>query len=82
MSVHLRILLQNVTFISLDNIFTTIEKCIHHDNIVHLDRKQHNKQMYEELRKEVNWEHNHPTGLILHAAVFDDSVNNISVADI
>jgi hypothetical protein len=40
------------------------------------------KQKYEELRKEVDWEHKHPTGAILHAAGFDDSGNNIRVADI
>ncbi|CAN5170924.1 hypothetical protein BH18THE2_BH18THE2_36170 [soil metagenome] len=39
------------------------------------------KQMYEELRKEVNWEHKHPTGVIFHAASFDSS-GNIRVADI
>jgi hypothetical protein len=26
------------------------------------------KQMYETLGKEVDWEHNHPAGVILHAA--------------
>ena len=40
------------------------------------------KQKYEELRKEVDWEHKHATGQILHAAGFDDSGNNIRVADI
>jgi hypothetical protein len=40
------------------------------------------KQMYESLRKEVDWEHNHPTGGILHAAAFDDSSNNIHIADV
>jgi hypothetical protein len=40
------------------------------------------KQMYESLRKEVDWEHKHPTGVILHAAAFDDSDNNIHVADV
>jgi hypothetical protein len=40
------------------------------------------KQMYEQLRKEVDWEHTHPTGVILHSAGFDDSGNNIRVADI
>jgi hypothetical protein len=38
--------------------------------------------MYEVLRKEVDWERKHPTGAILHAASFDDSDNNIRVADI
>jgi hypothetical protein len=40
------------------------------------------KQMYEALRKEVDWEHNHPAGLILHSAAFDNSGNNVRVADI
>jgi hypothetical protein len=39
------------------------------------------KQMYEELRKEVGWEHNPPADVILHAASFDNS-GNIRVADI
>jgi hypothetical protein len=37
--------------------------------------------MYEELRKEVDWEQNHPTGVVLHAAGLDES-GNIRVADI
>ena len=41
-----------------------------------------NKQTYEALRKEVDWEHNHPAGLILHSAAFDNSGNNVRVADI
>ncbi len=40
------------------------------------------KQLYEKLRKEVDWEHQHPSGLILHAAAFDDSGNNVHVTDI
>ncbi len=40
------------------------------------------KQMYETLRKEVNWERNHPAGVILHATGFDESGNNVRVADI
>jgi hypothetical protein len=40
------------------------------------------KQMYEALRKEVDWEHKHPAGVILHAAGFDESGNNVRVADI
>jgi hypothetical protein len=40
------------------------------------------KQMYDQLRKEVDWEHKHPTGVILHSAGFDDSGNNLRVADI
>jgi hypothetical protein len=39
------------------------------------------KQMYEALRKEVDWEHNRPAGVIFHAASFDNS-GNICVADI
>ena len=39
------------------------------------------KQMYDELRKEVDWEHNRPTGIIFHAAGFDNS-GNLRVADI
>lgn len=38
--------------------------------------------MYETLRKEVDWEHDHPVGAIFHAAGFDDSGNNVRVADI
>jgi hypothetical protein len=33
------------------------------------------KQMYESLRKEVDWEHKHPTGLILHVAGLSGSGN-------
>jgi hypothetical protein len=40
------------------------------------------KHMYEQLRKEVDWEHKHPSGVIFHAASFDNSGNNIRVADI
>ena len=39
------------------------------------------KQVYEELRKEVDWEHKHPNGAIFHAAGLDDS-GNIRVADV
>ena len=39
------------------------------------------KQMYEDLKKEVDWENNPPTGVILHAAALDNS-GNIQVADI
>jgi hypothetical protein len=38
--------------------------------------------MYETLRKEVDWEHNHPAGVMFHAAGFDNSGNNVRVADI
>jgi hypothetical protein len=40
------------------------------------------KDLYENARKEVNWEGNPPPGIIFHAASFDDSGNNIRVADI
>jgi hypothetical protein len=40
------------------------------------------KQMYEALRKEVDWEHNHSAGVIFHAAGFDESGKNVRVADI
>jgi hypothetical protein len=40
------------------------------------------RQMYETLRKEVDWENNHPAGLVLHSAAFDNSGNNVRVADI
>jgi hypothetical protein len=33
------------------------------------------KDMYENVRKEVNWEGNPPAGVIFHAASFDDSGN-------
>jgi hypothetical protein len=39
------------------------------------------KDIYENARKEVNWEANPPPGLIFHAASFDES-DNIRVADI
>jgi hypothetical protein len=39
------------------------------------------KQMYESLRKEVDWEHKQPPGGMFHSAGFDDS-GNIRVADI
>ena len=40
------------------------------------------KAMYEEVRKEVDWEHTHPAGAYCHAAGFDDSGNNMYVADV
>ena len=40
------------------------------------------KQMYDQLRKEVDWEHKHPKGVIFHSAGFDDSGNNMYVADV
>ncbi len=39
------------------------------------------KDMYESLRKEVNWEGNPPPGVIFHAASFDKA-GNFCVADI
>ena len=39
------------------------------------------KDIYENARKEVNWEGNPPPGIIFHAASFDDS-GAIRVADI
>ena len=40
------------------------------------------KKMYEDLRKEVKWESDHPTGAYFHAVGFDDSGNNMYVADV
>ena len=31
------------------------------------------KEMYEELKKEIDWEHNQPKGEIFHAIGFDNS---------
>jgi hypothetical protein len=39
------------------------------------------KDMYENVRKEVNWEGNTPAGVIFHAAYFDKS-GNFSVAEV
>jgi hypothetical protein len=39
------------------------------------------RDMYETLRKDVNWEGNPPPGIISHAASFDEA-GNICVADI
>ena len=39
------------------------------------------KEMYEQLRKEVDWEHNHPKGELFHAVGFDKS-GHIHVTDI
>jgi hypothetical protein len=39
------------------------------------------KQMYEDLKREVNWENNPPAGVILHAAGLDKS-GNIQVTDL
>lgn len=40
-----------------------------------------NKSQYESLRKEVNWEKQHPHGGIFHAAGFDE-FGDIHVADV
>lgn len=39
------------------------------------------KQLYEQLRKEVDWERKHPKGAVLHSAGFDNS-GSIRVADV
>lgn len=39
------------------------------------------KETYEELRKEIDWERQHPDGETLHVAAFDDS-GKFCVADI
>jgi hypothetical protein len=39
------------------------------------------KQMYDQIRKEIDWEHNHPTGEIFHSVGFDKS-GDIHVTDI
>jgi len=39
------------------------------------------KEQYEQLRKEVDWEHNPPEGMIFHAASFDAS-GGIHVSDV
>jgi hypothetical protein len=41
-----------------------------------------NKEMYENIGKEVNWESSPPTGVIFHAGSFDSSGNNICVAEV
>ncbi len=38
------------------------------------------QSMYDTLRKEVNWEHQHPQGAIMHVASFDDT--GAHVADV
>jgi hypothetical protein len=40
------------------------------------------KQMYESLRKEIDWDHNPPAGAIFHSAAFDDTGNTVHVADV
>lgn len=39
------------------------------------------KEQYELLRKEVNWEHQQPEGMIFHSACFD-SAGGIRVTDV
>lgn len=39
------------------------------------------QQMYEQIRKDIDWEHNHPRGEIFHAVGFDKS-GDIHVTDI
>ncbi len=38
------------------------------------------RQVYETLRKDVDWEHNRPKGFIFHSDAFDDSGNTLHVA--
>ncbi len=40
------------------------------------------KEMYETLRKEVDWEGNPPAGLIVHSSAFYESENSTNVVDI
>lgn len=40
------------------------------------------KEMYEKVRKEVDWEHKHAPGGVFHAASFDKSGNTIRIADV
>lgn len=40
------------------------------------------KEIYEQLRKDVNWEHNHPQGGMFHVAAFSDNNQNMRVADV
>ena len=40
------------------------------------------KQMYESLRKEIDWERKPPKGSLFHAAAFDDSGNTVHVANV
>ncbi len=40
------------------------------------------KQMYETLRKGVDWEHKHPKGSLFHAAAFDETGNTVHVANV
>jgi hypothetical protein len=40
------------------------------------------KQMYESLRKHIDWEGNPPKGALFHAAAFDDSGKTLHVANV
>lgn len=40
------------------------------------------KEMYEKVRKEVDWEHKHPSGAVFHAASFEKSGSTIRIADV
>jgi len=40
------------------------------------------KEMYEKVRKEVDWEHKHPPGGVFHAASMDKSGTTIRIADV
>ena len=44
--------------------------------------QNYTKEMYETLRKEVNWERNQPPGGMFHVASFDKDGNTIHVTDI
>ena len=39
------------------------------------------KDQYDTVRKEIDWDHNHPPGAVFHAASFDDS-GRAHVADV
>ena len=38
--------------------------------------------MYKTLRRDIDWEHNPPSGLISHSPAFNELGNTIHVADI
>jgi hypothetical protein len=40
------------------------------------------KQMYESLRKEIDWEHKHPKGAIFHTAAFETNCNTLHVVNV
>ena len=41
--------------------------------LIKLSGEQFTKQQYEDLKKEADWEHNHPKGEIFHSIGFDNS---------